>query len=94
MWIGWNSNLLDVCKLQESNQVIHCRVRLVDSNQCFFVSVVYAMNDALHRRDLWTSLCSFSRVVNDGPWCVLGDFNVVRSRDENDGGAGPHIPIW
>ncbi|KAM1175158.1 hypothetical protein ACFX13_028257 [Malus domestica] len=33
------------------------------------------------------NLCSFRHSIGDAPWIVLGDFNVVRSTGEIDGGS-------
>ncbi|KAM1175160.1 hypothetical protein ACFX19_028189 [Malus domestica] len=33
------------------------------------------------------NLCSFRHFIGDAPWIVLGDFNVVRSTGEIDGGS-------
>lgn len=33
------------------------------------------------------NLCSFRHSIGDAPWIVLGDFNVVRSIGEIDGGS-------
>lgn len=62
---------------------MRCKLQLVESKSFYFVSKVYGMNSAIERRRLWHDLhlCSFSAI-----WCILGDFNAVRSVSKSKGG--------
>lgn len=49
----------------------------------FFLSIVYASNDHLVRRALWTDLVKVSSHASSVPWLVLGDFNVILNMKEH-----------
>lgn len=42
------------------------------------------------RRSLWEDLSSLATSII--PWGVGGDFNIITSPSERDGGAAPHLP--
>lgn len=88
MWLGWNPAVLDVVKISESDQMLLCRVHCLQYNFSCLISVVYASNDMVSRRQLWSSLCSAAFLAAGTPWTAIGDFNTVLSPDENVGGAG------
>lgn len=47
------------------------------------VTFVYAKCNQVERYDLWNSL---KEVCIDGPWMVVGDFNISRKDQERMGG--------
>jgi len=49
-------------------------------DKCLRFVGVYGANTYLVRRFLWRDLSSFT-----GPWCIMGDFNVVLSTDDCKG---------
>ncbi|OIT24755.1 hypothetical protein A4A49_28383 [Nicotiana attenuata] len=51
----------------------------------FFVTVVYAKCDEQLRNILWDDLRATASSIN-GPWGVVGDFNVISSGEEKIGG--------
>ncbi|KAK1284723.1 hypothetical protein QJS10_CPB21g01378 [Acorus calamus] len=55
---------------------------------------VYASNDYLERRILWSTITSLSAAVNGHPWIVGGDFNEVRFSNEKQDGRPVHGGIW
>ena len=54
-------------------------------NKCFSFAMVYGANTYSVRRLLWRDLSFFI-----GPWCIYGDFNVVLSADDCNGGVAPN----
>lgn len=46
------------------------------------MSVIYASNDEMQRRDLWKELNDAYTCMTSEPWIVLGDFNVIEHMHE------------
>lgn len=57
-------------------------------DQQLFISAVYASTNYLTRRNLWSELENL-KANNHGPWCYIGDFNVVLGAHEV---KGSHLP--
>ncbi|GKE32472.1 RNA-directed DNA polymerase, eukaryota, reverse transcriptase zinc-binding domain protein [Tanacetum coccineum] len=51
-----------------------------------YCSFVYASNNGKERRSLWKDLIASNGIVNNKPWCLLGDFNVTLKIDEHSAG--------
>lgn len=49
------------------------------NSQCFVTSFIYAANDQIYRRRLWSYLDKLKDVVNNFAWILLADFNVLAS---------------
>ena len=47
---------------------------------------MYGLNTSQERKELWRSINRLSGIVDDSPWVVLGDFNVVCRPEERSGG--------
>lgn len=87
--LGWDPDYVDVMLLNQSDQVLHCQVRIIAVNKVLFCSFVYAGNKIQHRRELWRSLKMHKRFVDVNPWAVLGDFNVsLNIEDSTRGSSG------
>jgi exonuclease III len=56
----------------------------VEKTRCTIINV-YSKCDLSAKRILWESLLGERQNREGEVWCVLGDFNVVRSRDERRG---------
>lgn len=56
----------------------------VDNTRCTVINV-YSKCDLPAKRNLWENLIGERQSRDGGVWCVLGDFNVVRRRDERRG---------
>lgn len=52
--------------------------------KCIIVNI-YSKCDLEAKKRLWNNLLAMKRVYGDAAWCILGDFNAVRSRDERRG---------
>ena len=63
-----------------NDQFIYVTCLLHD--KCFSFAGVYGANTYFARRFLWRDLSFFK-----GPWCILGDFNVVLLADDCKGGS-------
>ncbi|KAK3212624.1 hypothetical protein Dsin_017330 [Dipteronia sinensis] len=84
IWVGWDPKILNITKISETNQIIHCNTCILDTNDQFRVSFVYGSNDDRLRNALWQSMCSSQ---HGSPRIMLCDFNVSRSVGESIGGC-------
>ncbi|XP_028792462.1 uncharacterized protein LOC114748269 [Neltuma alba] len=69
--------------LSTIEQFVHGMVK-DDSNEDWYLTIVYGHPNAIIRRSLWESLTSIQRSMN-GKWVVGGDFNVIPHRDDRFG---------
>ena len=76
IWVGWDPRIINISKISETDQIIHCQACILESNDRFKISFVYGSNDDRARRALWDSM-SFTQ-HGGVPWIVVGDFNVFR----------------
>ncbi|KAF1872494.1 hypothetical protein Lal_00016795 [Lupinus albus] len=98
-WFGSNDrgslkpNLWGLCRRELNPSVIassaqHISTTVEVENKSLFVNVVYAHNNYMVRRQLWADIQAVMD-DNQGPWCCLGDFNVVLGAHEC---RGPNLP--
>ena len=73
--------------LKDDEQFLHCEIKDFGTNSSFYATVVYAKCTIRERRDLWAGINNFF-VPPHTPWCVGGDFNIVTSVNEREGGGG------
>lgn len=52
--------------------------------RCVIINV-YAKCDLEAKKRLWDRLLISRRNLGEGGWCILGDFNVVKDREERRG---------
>ncbi|GAV77375.1 hypothetical protein CFOL_v3_20846 [Cephalotus follicularis] len=76
IWILWNPSSVQFTVISVSNQVIH--VRLVIEDTDVYVSIIYGSYDYKEKRDLWSNHIHHSIKFSDKPWAIHGDFNVSR----------------
>ncbi|XP_062104365.1 uncharacterized protein LOC133815556 [Humulus lupulus] len=79
----WNANLVKLQVLQESDQLLHCQVR-IHNQKVFCITFVYGSNNLEMRRYLWMDLEYLSKPSN--AWMVLGDFNASFNPNDRMGG--------
>ena len=86
IWAAWDPTVHTVQVLFSSKQLLHLLVQILDTQQQFLVSLVYGMNSSQERLPLWEAICSLYQSSQCLPWVLLGDFNIVRSVSEKEGG--------
>ena len=64
-----------------------CALETVEGNFICFLSLVYAANTGIERRDLWRELYKHKSITNGQPWVIFGDFNVTLDPDEHSAGS-------
>ncbi|KAL9659107.1 hypothetical protein QQ045_021150 [Rhodiola kirilowii] len=87
IWLCWKEGVKIDQAVWSSQQVtvhIQCNV----TNAKFVLSIVYADCVATIRKALWEDLIEASDGINK-PWFIAGDFNVISSGDEKQGGCVP-----
>ena len=78
--IGWDMNIWDVTICDVSAQHITCKVKFLDNDTKFLVTFVYAYNEGCDRIPLWNYISTLNYTE---PWCLLGDFNSILSRNDS-----------
>uniref|UniRef100_A0A2N9J3H3 Reverse transcriptase domain-containing protein n=1 Tax=Fagus sylvatica TaxID=28930 RepID=A0A2N9J3H3_FAGSY len=68
-----------------SAQCLHCWVQMLDMQCTFFITFIYASNDGMNRRALWSDLEAFQNSICDSPWLLAGDFNVIKDPSQKLG---------
>ncbi|XP_060202506.1 uncharacterized protein LOC132630946 [Lycium barbarum] len=84
IWIFWIDEWLGVV-VSESEQQVTLQLTHSSMNQTVLVSVVYAKCDRQEREDLWEDIIALAN-QQDYPWIIEGDFNVIVSDEEKQGG--------
>ncbi|XP_017233089.1 uncharacterized protein LOC108207141 [Daucus carota subsp. sativus] len=89
IWVGWDDTIWHVTLIDASAQQITCEVKHVDGGSSCLLSIIYASNDGVLRRHLWTKLTNLHQRYNSSadmpPWCLMGDFNIFLNSFETNG---------
>ncbi|CAD5335072.1 unnamed protein product [Arabidopsis thaliana] len=78
IWVVWDPSV-NVVIIAKSLQMITCDVLLPGASARVIISIVYAANEEVTRKELWKEIVDLGRnlgIVNK-PWLMLGDFNQV-----------------
>ncbi|XP_062080586.1 uncharacterized protein LOC133785355 [Humulus lupulus] len=84
IFLIWKAHMVKVEIIQETTQLLHCRVYLIGVNLAYYLSVVYGSNQLETRKTSWSDLATVQRPVT--PWIIMGDFNDVFHVDDRLGG--------
>lgn len=72
IWVGWDPSIWHTSILFKSDQVIHCKLKLLNMQEEFFVSIVYDFSTVVQRRPLWSHLVGLAPTANSAKWCLRG----------------------
>ncbi|KAL6550651.1 hypothetical protein OROMI_021139 [Orobanche minor] len=86
IWV-FSDNNTTINVLKNTNQLLHTSISHNSSPEPYELSVVYAKNTKIERRELWEDLVSVSQFHS--PWMVGGDFNIVLHPVEKKGDSPP-----
>ena len=50
IWVGWKLDVVEVAKVEETDQMIYCSVVHLETRTSFFVSFLYALDEERDRR--------------------------------------------
>ncbi|RVW99999.1 hypothetical protein CK203_024721 [Vitis vinifera] len=82
--VMWDKRVLEGLEFEVGSFSISCRFRNCESFVWVF-SGLYGPSKGRERRELWEELAAIKGLWND-PWCIAGDFNVVRFPAETSNG--------
>jgi hypothetical protein len=71
---------------------VACSLRNTGDNVVWAFGGVYGPNDDMDRIDSWIELAGLMSLW-ELPWCIGGDFNVVRFPSERSSGAGYSVAM-
>ncbi|KAI9099114.1 hypothetical protein K1719_024881 [Acacia pycnantha] len=84
MALAWHFSRLTVNILEENRQFFRLECKS-DKHPAFLLTTIYAIPHSNLRSVLWDHLIRVSSSITS-PWCVLGDFNDIRTSSERIGG--------
>uniref|UniRef100_A0A803PPY1 Reverse transcriptase zinc-binding domain-containing protein n=1 Tax=Cannabis sativa TaxID=3483 RepID=A0A803PPY1_CANSA len=79
----WRKGFVHVEVEEESNQHVHCRIKMIGQQKDFFATFIYGANSIDGRLELWRCL---SGINVSKAWIILGDFNAVFHHEDRLGG--------
>jgi len=82
----WDRRVVEKLEVCIGRYTVACSFRNIGDNDSWAFGGVYGPNDDRDRRDLWVELDGLMSCW-DLPWCIGGDFNVVRFPSERSGNA-------
>ncbi|GJW99432.1 RNA-directed DNA polymerase, eukaryota, reverse transcriptase zinc-binding domain protein [Tanacetum coccineum] len=87
--VGWNAQVVNVMVIHVSKQAVLCLVETIPDQIKTYVSIIYASNNDMERRELWDNLLMIKSIVDEKPWVILGYFNVtLKPEGHSNGGSG------
>ena len=86
IWVCWNPRVVNLVDILCTDQAILCYITVLKDNNSFFCSAIYASNNQVERRVLWSHLQLCASRVGAMPWFLMGDFNTTRFASEKNGG--------
>ncbi|KAJ8435470.1 hypothetical protein Cgig2_021103 [Carnegiea gigantea] len=83
--VGLISLLESKIKLHKvTDQLVHGEAIQYNSNKRFYITMVYGMNQASQRKELWDDLQNLA--PRSEAWCIMRDFNAVLRWEDRIGG--------
>lgn len=87
IWVLWDEKIVNLQVVGVIEQSTHCVLSFpVDIGRCA-IAFVYGDNEYTKRVELWDQMDTTGTIMGTTPWMILGDFNVVKSRNERWGGS-------
>ena len=85
IWLCWDNNRIDLKFVHSSSQLVHCGVYGLDGIFRYWLTAIYALNKLENRRSLWKDIVTLHS-HQQGPWCLIGDYNNVTKAQDRIGG--------
>ena len=83
--VMWDKRVLEGLEIELGSFSISCRFRNCEEGFVWVFSGLYGPTKGREMRDLWEELAAIKGLWND-PWCIAGDFNIVRFPAETSNG--------
>ncbi|GKE31826.1 hypothetical protein Tco_1451148 [Tanacetum coccineum] len=84
--VGWNTDVVNLMVLSQSNQTMHVKIVYKSSNKIMFCTSIYASNSQTDRRMPWEELGLHKNFTRGSPWNLMGDFNVALNLEDYHSG--------
>ena len=81
----WKSSQVSITVVEEDRQFFHLECKFPQV-PIFYLTAIYAVPHSNLRAVLWANIFRLAQGISS-PWCVLGDFNDIRSASERVGGG-------
>ena len=78
----WNNSIFEVERREKGRSFLMLEGRCTHNNQRLIIVNVYAPCDFAEKKALWDDIWQLKVSNSRGLWCVLGDFNSIRSLEE------------
>lgn len=89
VWVAWDPNVFFVEEITSVSQAITVRISFRYINKTFIFTGVYeGDNKRAPRSTLWRYLEVTASILQNEPWIIRGDLNVVRKGEDRIGGNG------
>ena len=82
----WNPSVVSIAAILYTDQAILCYITVLKDNSSFFCSAIYALNNQIDKRVLWSHLQWCASTMGSKPWFLVGDFNTTKFSSEKNGG--------
>ena len=89
IWIC-STSAIKIHVLEDEEHYLHCSISLSDGSSPFLATFVYAKCTRRERYSLWEEVSALGASIQT-PWCVGGDFNIITSPSEREGGSSPNL---
>lgn len=80
LWVLWNKSNFKIQVLVSNPQFIHMEINQING-ESWLCTVVYRNPNGMLGRNFWQESADLANNIQ-GPWLVLGDFNVIISSNE------------
>ena len=84
--VFWDNRVLQLEKMEVDNYSVSCRFKNVEDGFCWVFSGVYGPSMKVEREEFLSELGAIRGLWNE-PWCVAGDFNMIRFPSERSRGG-------
>ncbi|RVW39723.1 LINE-1 reverse transcriptase-like [Vitis vinifera] len=84
--VFWDNRVLQLEEMEVGKFTVSCRFKSCEDGFCWCFTGVYGPTAKVEREDFWSELGAIKGLWNE-PWCVAGDFNMIRFPSERSRGG-------